>query len=139
MDNTDTVLECGLGFTCDFNKSEPFLGQSHVLAQKELSRSQGGLSKRMAHVLLRDGEPLLHGGEVLRRNGLRMAEIRTASYGHTLGGAVGLVMLESAHEEPISVQFVADSDWEVEIADATVKCRVSLSPLYDPKSLRVKI
>jgi glycine cleavage system aminomethyltransferase T len=137
IDNTDTLVECGLSFTCDFNKSETFIGQSHVLAQKALAKAQGGLNKRLAQVILEDSQPLLHGGEVLRRNGVPMAEIRTASYGHVLGGAVGLVMLESA-DECISTNFIAVGDFDVMIADVLHSCRVSLTPLYDPKNLRVK-
>ena len=95
MDNTDTLLECGLGFTCDFDKQEGFIGQEHVLAQKAFTKAQGGLTKRMASVLVDDPVPLLYHGEVLWRNGERISDIRSASYGHTLGGAVGLTMLES--------------------------------------------
>lgn len=66
-----------------------------------------------------------------------MAEIRTASYGHFLGRAVGLVMLESA-DECISTQFVSVGDFDVMIADNVHSCQVSLSPLYDPKNLQVQ-
>ena len=34
MDNTDTLLEMGLGFTCDFEKEGGFIGKDAVLAQK---------------------------------------------------------------------------------------------------------
>jgi glycine cleavage system aminomethyltransferase T len=141
IDNTDTLLECGLGFTCDFDKAEPFIGQSHVLHQKQRIKAQGGLMKRLAQVFLNeDSSYLLHGGEVLRRNDRRVCEIRSASYGHTLGGAVGLAMIETAeHDEPITTQYLSDGEWEVEIADKVCKCKVSLTPLYDPKNLRVKV
>jgi glycine cleavage system aminomethyltransferase T len=107
------------------------------LAQKQLAKAQGGLNKRLAQVVLDDSRPLLHGGEVLRLNGVPMAEIRTASYGHSLGRAVGLVMLESA-DECLSTEFVSVCDFDVMIADSVHSCQVSLSPLYDPKNLRVK-
>jgi 4-methylaminobutanoate oxidase (formaldehyde-forming) len=35
MDNTDTLLSMGLGFTANFDKPEPFVGQEAVLAEKE--------------------------------------------------------------------------------------------------------
>lgn len=42
MDNTDTFLEVGLGFTADFEKEGGFIGKEAVLAQKE----KGTLKKR---------------------------------------------------------------------------------------------
>jgi glycine cleavage system aminomethyltransferase T len=139
MDNADTVLECGLGFTCDFNKSEPFIGQAQVLAQKRAAKEAGGMQKRLAQVLLKDGSPLLHAGDIVRRSGSRIAEVRAASYGHTLGGAVGLVMLATSDGEPVTPDFVLDVEWDVEIADRIFPCQVSLSSLYDPLNLRVKM
>lgn len=128
MDNTDTILECGLGFTCDFEKD--FIGKEHVLAQKK-----NGLLKRMVSVLLADPEPLLHHGEVLHRNGEPICEIRSGSYGHTLGGAIGLAMLES--REPIKKSFL-DAKWEVDVAGQMFDCRASLKPFYDPQNSRIK-
>lgn len=45
-------------------------------------------------VLLLDPEPLMYHAEVLWRNGVRVGDVRAASYGHTLGGAVGLALVE---------------------------------------------
>ena len=137
MDNTDTLLECGLGFTCDFNKEREFIGQTRVLEQKETAKEQGGLRRRMVNVLLSNPEPLMHHGEILWRNGTPMSDIRAASYGHTLGGAVGLAMLESS-DSGITKNFMQEGEWQVEIGSQKYPCRVSLAPFYDPKSLRVK-
>ncbi|KAL7577045.1 hypothetical protein ACA910_006787 [Epithemia clementina (nom. ined.)] len=141
MDNSDTLLECGLGFTCDFGKSEgPFIGQDKVEAQKEFSKQQGGLFRRLVSVWVTDPEPLMHGGEVLWRDGQRFGDVRAASFGHTLGGAVGLSMLSTAAtttKEPINKTFLNSGDWQVEIANSLYPCQLSLVPFYDPKSLRV--
>jgi glycine cleavage system aminomethyltransferase T len=137
MDNTDTVLQVGLGFTCDFNKAFGFIGKDAVLEQKKLAEAGGGLKKRLAQVLVQDEEPLLHHGEVLWRNGVRISEIRSASYAHTLGGAVGLCLLESDCV-PITKSFITDGDWSVEIGNRMYPCTVSLRPLYDPKNEKIK-
>jgi glycine cleavage system aminomethyltransferase T/glycine/D-amino acid oxidase-like deaminating enzyme len=136
MDNTDTLLECGLAFTCDFNKPDGFIGKEHVEKQRKSSKAQGGLLKRMASILVKDPDAILMHGEVLWRNGHRVSEVRVGSYGHTLGGAVGLAMLES--KEVINKSWIADGDWQVEIADKFYPCELSLSPFYDPKNLRIK-
>mmetsp|Transcript_14310 Transcript_14310/g.20977 ORF Transcript_14310/g.20977 Transcript_14310/m.20977 type:complete len:137 (-) Transcript_14310:20-430(-) len=136
MDNTDTLLECGLGFTCDFSKD--FIGKAHVLAQKESSKSGGGMTKRMVSLLVGDPEPLLFHGEIVWRNGERISDVRAASYGHTLGGSVGLTMLET-NGEPIKKAYIQEGDWEVEVANQRYPCKVSLSPFYDPKNARIKL
>ena len=46
MDNTDTLLVCGLGFTCDFEENGIFIGIENVIKQKNQQRTEGGLRKR---------------------------------------------------------------------------------------------
>ena len=157
MDNTDTVLECGLGFTCDFDKPErPFVGQDAVQAQKRLQKQQGGLSRRLVSVLVQDAQPLMHGlGEVIWKNHTtRVGHVRAASYGHSLGGAVGLSMISenespdsttsdnTNNDNPVVINKAylnhPDDTWQVEIGNQFYPCKLSLTPFYDPKSLRVK-
>jgi glycine cleavage system aminomethyltransferase T len=115
----------------------PFVGHSHVLQQKDASKRQGGLSKRLASVLCLDPTVLLHHGEVLWRNGVRMTELRSASYGHTVGGGIGLAMLEDENE-PITKSYIESAQWDVEVGNDRYACEVSLKPFYDPKNLRIK-
>ena len=127
-----------MGFTCDFDKSGGFVGQDHVEKQRHLRKEQGGLRKRMAHILVKDPEPLLDHAEVVLRNGQAISEIRAASYGHTLLGAVGLTMLECEFE-PVGKSFVSDAVWEVDIAGKRFPCQVSFAPFYDPKNTKIKV
>ncbi len=131
IDNTDTVLEAGLGFAVQIDKPGGFIGCDAVRAQ----RQAGPLTKRLVQVLLLDPRPLMFHAELVLRDGKVLGYVRAASYGHTLGGAVGLAMLEA--EQPIDTAFLATGTWEVEIAGRRVAARLSLSPLYDPKAERV--
>lgn len=132
IDNTDSPLEAGLGFAVDLDKPGGFLGKEAVLAKK----SAGPLCRRMVQVLVLDPEPMMFHAEILRRNGEALGYLRAASYGHTLGGAVGLAMIEAA--EPINRAFLDSGDWQVEIAGFSYPAKVSFRPLYDPKMERVK-
>src|SRR5207342_1303412 len=96
IDNTDTVLEAGLGFAAALDKPGGFIGRDAVLAQKE----RGPLRRRLVQVLVTDPEPLMFHAEVVRRDGRPAGYIRSASYGFTLGGAVGLAMIDAG--EPIN-------------------------------------
>jgi 4-methylaminobutanoate oxidase (formaldehyde-forming) len=83
-----------------------------------------------------DPEPLLFHAEVVRRNGVDVGYLRSASYGHTLGGAVGLAMVTA--DEPITPAWLAAGTWTVEIVDRSYPATVSLRPLYDPTNERIK-
>ncbi len=131
IDNTDTVLEAGLGFAVDWNKPS-FLGREAALAQK----AAGPLKKRLVQIQVLDPEPLMFHAEVLWRGGQRAGYVRAASYGHTLGGAVGLAMIEA--DVPIDQAWLDAAPWQVEISDRKYPAKLSLRPLYDPAGARIK-
>jgi 4-methylaminobutanoate oxidase (formaldehyde-forming) len=133
IDNTDTVLEAGLGFAVDLKKPGGFLGKEAVLAQK----AAGPLKKRLLQVLLKDPEPMLFHAEIVRRSGKAVGYVRAGSYGHTLGGAVGLAMVEA--DEPIDAAWLAAGQWEVDVAGKWVPAALSIRPLYDPDMKRIKV
>jgi 4-methylaminobutanoate oxidase (formaldehyde-forming) len=132
IDNTDSVLEAGLGFAVALDK--PFLGRDAVLAKK----AAGPLTRRLVQVLVTDPQPLMFHAEVLRRDGLPVGYIRAASYGHTLGGAVGLAMVDSG-DVALDQAWLDGGEWTVDIAGSVYPARVSLRPLYDPANARIRM
>jgi 4-methylaminobutanoate oxidase (formaldehyde-forming) len=132
IDNTDTVLEAGLGFAVALHKPGGFIGREAVVAQK----AAGPLTKRLLQVRLTDPEAMLYHAEVVHRDGRALGYVRAASYGHTLGGAVGLAMLEA--DEPITAEFLAAGTWEVDVAGRRVPAVASLRPMYDPDNARIR-
>jgi glycine cleavage system aminomethyltransferase T len=133
IDNTDSVLEAGLGFAVSLDKPGGFLGKEAVLARK----AEGPLRKRLLQVLVSDPEPLLFHAEVIRRDGVPVGYVRAASYGFTLGAAVGLAMVEA--DETIDKAWIDSGRWTVEIADRQWPCTMSLRPLYDPTNEKIKL
>ncbi len=131
IDNTDNAFETGLGFFIDFNKPS-FIGRDAALRQK----AKGPPTRRLAQVLVKDPEPLLFHAEVVRRNGQPVGYVRAGSYGHTLGGAVGLIMIEAG--APIDQAYLKDANWEIDIAGKLYPAEVSLRPLYDPTMARIR-
>jgi 4-methylaminobutanoate oxidase (formaldehyde-forming) len=132
IDNTDNAFETGLGFAVDLKKPE-FIGREAALKQKE----SAPYKRRLVQVFLKDPEPLLFHAEVIRRNGIAVGYVRAGSYGHTLGGAVGLAMIEG-HGEPVTADYLAAGKWEVEIANKLYPAMVSLKPLFDPEMKKIK-
>ena len=82
VDNTDSVLEASLGFTCDFAKPGGFVGKEAVEKEKA---TPGNARRRLVQVLVKDPLPLLYHGEPIFRNNKVCGTIRSSSYGHTLG------------------------------------------------------
>ncbi len=132
IDNTDPVFEAGLGFFVDLKKPGGFLGRDAVVAKK----AAGPLKRRLLQVLIKDPEALMFHAEIVHRNGKVVGYVRAASYGFTIGGAVGLVMVEAG--EPVDAAYVANGRWEVEIANRMYPAEASLKPFYDPEMRRVK-
>jgi glycine cleavage system aminomethyltransferase T/glycine/D-amino acid oxidase-like deaminating enzyme len=131
IDNSDTPLDVGLDFTVAWDKPGGFIGHGALVAQREVDVPKA----RMVQVLLQEPEPLLFGHEQIYRDGVRVGGNRIGSYGHTLGGAVGLGMLES--EDGITDDMIATGSWELDVNDVRVPATVSLTPLYDPKRERI--
>jgi 4-methylaminobutanoate oxidase (formaldehyde-forming) len=73
----------------------------------------------------------------VRRNGTPCGYIRAASYGHTIGGAVGLAMISA--DTPIDAKWIEAGTWEVEIAGKLVPAIASLKPLFDPENKKIKL
>jgi glycine cleavage system aminomethyltransferase T/glycine/D-amino acid oxidase-like deaminating enzyme len=130
IDNTDSVLEAGLGFAVALDKPD-FIGKAAV----EAKTAEGPLRKRLVQIKLEDPEPMMFHAEIVHRNGIALGYTRAASYGHTLGAAVGLAMIEA--DEPITQAFLDNGQWTVNISGNIHSATASLKPMYDPTNARI--
>ncbi len=131
IDNTDCPLEVGLGFALALDKPGGFVGRDAVAARK----AAGVPRRRLVQLRLLDPEPLMYHAEVVHRDGVPAGDVRSASYGWTLGGSVGLAMVHA--DEPVTADWLAAGTWEVDVAGVRHRAEVSLRPMYDPTSSRV--
>ena len=70
---------------------------------------------------------------------MAVGDVRSGSYGHSLGGAVGLAMVHApAGGGGATAQWVASGTWEVDVAGRRYPATASLRPLYDPENKRIK-
>jgi 4-methylaminobutanoate oxidase (formaldehyde-forming) len=132
IDNTDDPFETGLGFAVSKGKPGGFIGMQAA----EIKRASAPFTRRLAQVLVKDPKPLLFHAEVVKRDGKPVGYVRAGSYGFTLGGAVGLFMIEAA--QPIDKNYIRNGHWEIEIAGKTYPAEVSLQPMYDPRMERIR-
>lgn len=135
LDNTDSVLDAQLGFAVSMKKPGGFVGKESVLKHKE---SGNVFKRRLLQVQCLDPEPLMYGAEPVLCNGIPAGYVRCASYGHTLGGAVGLAMLRASNGfSHVNQEFIDASKWSVNVAGKEYPAKVSIDSLYDPKMKRV--
>ena len=132
----DHVLEAGLGFAVKTDKPVgrfgEFLGREAVLTKK-----QQGLTKRMVQFKVTDPERLLYHNEPIYRDGRIVGYLRSANYGHHLGGAIGMGYVAcEVEEKPADI---LASAYELEIACERVAAEASLRPMYDPRAERVRM
>lgn len=132
IDNTDSPYEAGLGFAVALDKPGGFIGRDAAAAV----HARRPFTRRLLQVLLLDPEPMMVHAEIVHRSGKPVGYVRAASYGHTLGGAVGLAMVEA--EQPVDKAYIEGGTWAVDVAGRMVPARVSLRPMYDPKMLRIR-
>ncbi len=132
LDNTDDVWAAGLGFAVALDKPGGFVGRDATL----VARERGAPRHRIVSVVLEDPEPLLFHGEVLLRDGSAVGDVRSGSYGWTVGAAVGLAGVE--HDGGVTREWLEAGTWQVDVAGTRHPARVSLRPPYDPTAARVR-
>jgi 4-methylaminobutanoate oxidase (formaldehyde-forming) len=129
LDNTDGPYEAGLGFALDLNKAGGFIGKEAVMAVK----AREPLTRRLVQVLVKEPEAMMFHAEVVRRDGVAVGYVRAASYGHSLGGAIGLVMIEPKPPVPVTEEYLKGGRWEVDIAGKLYPAVVSARPMYESR------
>ncbi len=134
IDNMDTPFDVGLGFAVAMDKPGGFIGRDALLRAREAQA--GPPKRRLIQILVEDPEPLLYAGEPVLRDGAWFGYNRAGAYGHTLGGAVGLAMVED--EAGIPAEAIEDGRFEIDIAGVRYPARASLRPMYDPDRLRIR-
>jgi 4-methylaminobutanoate oxidase (formaldehyde-forming) len=130
IDNTDCPLDVGLGFAVAWDTD--FRGKAAL----EKRRADFPSTRRLVQIRLADPEPLLYHAEPVLRDGEVVGYVRAASYGWTLGASVGLAFVTG--DERVTRDLLDAGTWEVDIAGERYAAEVSLRPMYDPTSARVR-
>ncbi len=128
----DTPLEAGLQFAIAWNKPGGFVGLEPLSEQRE-----AGVRRRLVAITLERADRLLYHNEPIWRNGELVGRISSGMFGHTLGAALGLGYVANSGV-PVSAEWIAAGQYEVEVAAERVPARVSLRPFYDPAGARVR-
>jgi glycine cleavage system aminomethyltransferase T/glycine/D-amino acid oxidase-like deaminating enzyme len=132
MGARDTLIECGLSFTCDWEKKNGFIGREALLAQRDL----GVPKKRLVQFLLEDPEPILIHNESISYNGELVGYTASAGYAHSLGASAAMGYIN--YDGGVTNEWLSAGTITIQQADRVYQAKASLTPMYDPKNLRCR-
>lgn len=124
----DTPWEAGLGFAVDCSKD--FLGRASLVRQRA-----AGLQRRLGIFLLEDPEPVLWGSEPIYRDGHPVGYTTSGSYGHTVGGGIGMGYVN--HAGGVTDEFLKMGRYELLVNGRRCAARLHLRAPYDSDRTRI--
>ncbi|UWQ93666.1 FAD-dependent oxidoreductase (plasmid) [Rhodobacteraceae bacterium M382] len=126
----DGPVESGLTFACDFDTE--FTGKAAIQAMRS-----SGAKSRLLLFRLDDPEALIFGKEPILRDGEIVGRMTSASFGWTVGGAVGMGYVSLP--QGMTAKDLAAESYTVMVNGRPVPASGSLQSRYDPKMDRVRI
>jgi glycine cleavage system T protein len=127
----DTPIAAGLAFAVAFDKPAPFIGRDALAGQRAKVPK-----KRLVQFRLRDPGLLLFHDEPIVMDGERIGLLTSGSYGHTVGGAIGMGWVR--HPDGVTPELLRAARFEIEIATERYPAEASLLPWYDPEGVRMR-
>jgi heterotetrameric sarcosine oxidase gamma subunit len=124
-------VEAGLQFACKLKTDVDFLGRAAVEAARA-----SGVRRRLASFVLADRDAMMWGGELLLRDGRPAGQLTSAAWAPTLGAGVGLGYVTSA--EAVTADWLKTGHYQINVGGQHIDATISLAPLYDPNSTKIK-
>ncbi len=128
----DDPVEAGLGFAVAWDKPGGFRGEAALAGRRSAPPA-----RRLAQFRLLDDAKLVYHNEPIWRDDQIVGSLTSGAFGHTLGAPIGLGYVENPGGVA-DVDFVLSGSYTVEVAGIRVPASISLKPLYDPRSDRVR-
>ena len=127
-------VEAGLTFACKLGTDIPFRGREAVQRQRA-----DGVTRRLASLVVTDPDAYAWGGELLLRDGEPAGFASSAAFGHTVGRAVLLGLIERRDGGRADRDWLSRGTYQVAIGGKRYDATVSLQPPYDPAGARIRV
>ena len=128
-DETDPYM-AGLGFAVDMNKGD-FIGRA---ALKDIKRP---MPSRVVNIALAvDEPPMIYHDEPIYLGQDIVGMTTSGAFGFRLARMVGIAVIN--HEPGVTRDWITGNQFEIEVAGVRFPIEISFSPLYDPRSDRMK-
>jgi sarcosine dehydrogenase len=126
----DSPLEAGLAFAIDWNK--PFLGRDALMKQENSPPK-----RQLLIFVLEDPGPMLWGSEPIYRDGRAVGYTTSGSYGHAVGGAIGMGYVNDP--AGVTAEFIKAGKFEINVSGDRIPARAYLRAPYDPARKRILV
>src|SRR3954451_22497538 len=130
---SENPVEAGLLFACKLKTDIAFLGRAAV----EKAKAEGP-RRKLVGFSVDAPEAMLWGGELVLRDGAVAGQVTSASWGETVGGCVGLAYVRAADDSVIDAAWVKAGEYQVNVGGQLYPISVSLKPIYDPTSTKIR-
>jgi glycine cleavage system aminomethyltransferase T/glycine/D-amino acid oxidase-like deaminating enzyme len=130
---SESPVEAGLLFACKLKTDIAFLGREAV----EKAKAEGA-HRKLVGFSVDNPEAMLWGGELILRDGAVAGQVTSAAWGETVGGCVGLAYVRAADRSVIDADWVKAGGYQVNVGGRLHPITVSLRPIYDPTSARIR-
>ncbi len=130
---SENPVEAGLLFACKLKTDIEFLGRAAV----EKAKAEGP-RRKLAGFSVDAPEAMLWGGELVLRDGAVAGQVTSASWGETVGCCAGLAYVRAADNSVIDAAWVKTGRYQVNVGGQLYPISVSLRPIYDPTSTKIR-
>jgi heterotetrameric sarcosine oxidase gamma subunit len=130
---SENPLEAGLLFACKLKSDIEFLGRAAV----EKAKAEGP-RRKLVGFRVDEPEAMLWGGELVLRDGDVAGQVTSAAWGETTGGCVGLAYVRATDNGVIDADWVKAGGYQVNVGGQLFPISVSLRPIYDPTSAKIR-
>jgi 4-methylaminobutanoate oxidase (formaldehyde-forming) len=130
---SENPVEAGLLFACKLKTDIEFLGRAAV----EKAKAEGP-RRKLAGFSVDAPEAMLWGGELVLRDGAVAGQVTSASWGETVGCCVGLAYVRAADNSVVDAAWVKAGKYQVNVGGRLYPISVSLRPIYDPTSTKIR-
>ncbi len=130
---SENPVEAGLLFACKLKTDIEFLGRQAV----EKAKAEGP-HRKLVGFSVDEPEAMLWGGELVLRDGAVAGQVTSAAWGEAVGSCVGLAYVRAGDDSVINADWVKAGSYEVNVGGKRYPISVSLRPIYDPSSTKIR-
>ena len=130
---SENPVEAGLLFACKLKTDIAFLGREAV----EKAKAEGA-RRKLVGFRVDSPDAMLWGGELVLRDGAVAGQVTSAAWGETTGACVGLAYVRADDNSVINADWVKAGEYQVNVGGERYPITVSLRPIYDPNSEKIR-
>jgi 4-methylaminobutanoate oxidase (formaldehyde-forming) len=132
----DTPLEAGLKFAVAFDKPGGFLGRDALIRQRDAGPLESRIVKLRVREASQSAGPYLYRNEPIYKSSETVGYVTSGAWGFRLDCSLGMASV--SHQGGVTPEWLAEGDFEVEIAGVTHAVNLQFAGFYDPKDERLR-